>query len=187
MLQEFFGENPVSQHPDFLESSSLLPGPGLVMIQPLLDLRFAQKHQMKPHSFPASLLITVFRRYFLQALELWSTIVLILNPFYMASWILRSLPTRAKPVNLQVFQFSWYRADSVDNWKETKLLICTAHLWSLRLLPQQETSKFWNFTIISSYTSLLMSMLILILQNYCSINFAGIHTANRYSGIEYSW
>ena len=26
------GENPVSQHPDFLESSSLLPGPGLVMI-----------------------------------------------------------------------------------------------------------------------------------------------------------
>ena len=65
------GENPVSQHPDFLESSSLLPGPGLVMIPTApFHLRFAQKHQMKPHSFPANLLISANRRYFPQALEL---------------------------------------------------------------------------------------------------------------------
>ena len=69
------------------------------------DLRFAQKHQMKPHSFPANLLISGYRRYFLQALELWSITVLHLNSFYTASWILRSLPTRAKPVNLQVSNF----------------------------------------------------------------------------------
>lgn len=160
MLQEFSGENPVSQHPDFLESSSLLLGPGLVMIQPLLDLRFAQKHQMKPHSFPASFLITVFRRYFLQALELWSTIVLILNPFYMASWILRSLLTRAKPVNLQVSNFHG-TVLTLSTFEKRQNYWSAQHIYDHYVCCRsRKPSKFWNFTIISSYTSLLMSMLI---------------------------